>query len=188
MAAFSPFHPEKGKTHRAVVARKQLMKKDIFLGALLIALSLILFVELRETKNPAIMMDQVSAATFPNLLVGVLVLLAVILIITSCIKLNKEKGPGTKTEPSRLNWGKLKYTYQVPMLMFVLLCFYIFLTPVIGFYTMTFTFFISTGILLGGPGRKNIVMVVPTALASILGVYYIFQVYMRVIMPGGILF
>ena len=163
------------------------MKKDIFLGSLLIALSLGLLVELRGTKNPAIMMDQVSAAAFPNLLVGILLLLALLLITTSAIKLKKEKALGIKSEPAKLNWNKLKYTYQVPIVMFVFLSFYIFLTPVIGFYTMTFAFFVSTGILLGGPGRRNIVMVVSAALAAIIGVYYIFQVYMYVIMPRGFL-
>jgi len=72
--------------------------------------------------------------------------------------------------------------------MFVLLCFYIFLTPVVGFYTMTFLFFVSTGILLGGTVKRNLVTVTSAALASIFGVYYIFQVYMRVIMPAGFLF
>ena len=164
------------------------MKKDIFLGVLLAALSLILFVELQKTKNPAIMMDQVSAATFPRLLAGVLMLLAVILILTSWTKLKREKVPKEKAESAGLKWDKLKYTYQVPVLMFVSLCFYIFLTPVIGFYTMTFLFFVGTGILLGGPGRKNIVILVPVALASIIFVYYVFQVYMQVIMPSGWLY
>ncbi|MEW6673715.1 MAG: tripartite tricarboxylate transporter TctB family protein [Thermodesulfobacteriota bacterium] len=164
------------------------MKKDIFLGSALVAMSVILFVELQKTKNPAIMADQVSAATFPSLLVGVLLLLGVLLVVTACLKKNKQKGQEGQARPAPFNWGKLRYTYQVPMLMFVFLCFYIFLTPVIGFYTMTFLFFVSTGILLGGPARKNIAMVVPAALASIIFVYYVFQVYMRVIMPDGLLY
>jgi len=82
------------------------MKKDIFLGSALAAVSLILLAELRKTKNPAIMADQVSAATFPNLLVGMLMLLAALLIISSVSRLKRKKNgrPRPKT-PGRAGAG-----------------------------------------------------------------------------------
>jgi len=72
-------------------------------------------------------------------------------------------------------------------LMFAFLTAYIFLIPVVGFYSLTIGFFLCVGFLLGGWGRKNAVTVVLTSFAAAILIYYVFEVNMGVIMPRGFL-
>jgi hypothetical protein len=162
------------------------MKRDFFLGVGLIVMSVIFWLELESVRNPAIMSEELSAAVFPRLMTGALAFLGLLLSVSSLMKWRR-KHPGEipKAGPG---WNKFKSTYQVPFLMFFALTAYVFLIPVVGFYVMSLWFFISLGLLLGGLQVKNLIAVAATSLGTVLVIYYVFQVHMRVIMPSGFLF
>jgi Tripartite tricarboxylate transporter TctB family len=163
------------------------MTRDVYLGVGLVVLAVIFWTELGKVKNPAIMKEEMSAAVFPWLMVGTLAFLGFLLALSSFVR-RKRGGGGDVTTGGPVSWWTLlKTTYLVPGLMFASLTVYVFLIPVVGFYSLTAVFFLGVGLLLGGWGRKNVVTVVITSLGAALLVYYVFEVNMGVFMPRGFL-
>lgn len=162
------------------------MNRDFYLGVGLIVLSVIFWMELEGVKNPAIMSEELSAAVFPRLMTGALAFLGLLLSVSSFAKWRR-KHP-EEIPKAGATWSRFKSTYQVPLLMFFALTAYVFLIPVVGFYVMSLCFFMSLGLLLGGLQIKNLITVAATSLGAVLVIYYVFQVHMRVFMPGGFLF
>ena len=163
------------------------MKKDIVIGLAATAFSAACLVSLGNMKQGFAMEDNVSASFFPYVMVGLLGFLGVLQTInafTALLKAHKDSGKTT----DKVDWEKFKNRYQVPFLMFFLVAAYIFLIPVIGFYTMTLVFFIALGTLLGGPSLKNLLKVSGAAAGTILFMYLVFQVSLRIYMPDGIFY
>lgn len=163
------------------------MKRDVYLGVGLIVLAAILWTELGKVKNPAIMKEEMSAAVFPWLMVGTLAFLGFLLAISSFVRMKRDGDGDAVASTPVSRWTALTTTYLVPGLMFAFLTVYIFLIPVVGFYSLTIAFFLCLGFLLGGWGRKNAVTIVITAFAAAILIYYVFEVHMGVIMPRGFL-
>ncbi len=163
------------------------MKKDIVIGLVTVAVSAACLISLSNMKQGFAMEDNVSASFFPYVMVGLLGFLGVLQTINAFADLLKaRKDPGGKRE--KIDWGKYWKRYQVPFLMFSLVAVYIFLIPVIGFYTMTVIFFIALGMLLGGPSLQNLLKVSGAAAGTILFMYLVFQVSLRIYMPSGIFY
>jgi putative tricarboxylic transport membrane protein len=163
------------------------MKKNIVIGLATTAVSAACLVSLSNMKQGFAMEDNVSASFFPYVMVGLLGFLGVLQTINAFVDLVKaRKDSGQKAV--KTDWGKFWKRYQVPLLMFFLVAAYIFLIPVIGFYTMTAVFFLALGLLLGGPSLKNVLKVSGAAAGTILFMYLVFQVSLRVYMPSGILY
>ncbi|MHB8770311.1 MAG: tripartite tricarboxylate transporter TctB family protein [Syntrophales bacterium] len=163
------------------------MKKDVVIGLAATAFSAACLVSLSNMKQGFAMEDNVSASFFPYVMVVLLGFLGVLQMLSSLAGLLKaRKDPEKKSE--RIDWGKFWKRYQVPFLMFTSVAVYIFLIPVIGFYTMTAIFFITLGGLLGGPSLKNLLKVSGAAAGTILFMYLVFQVSLRIYMPEGIFY
>lgn len=161
------------------------MNKDLPVGIVMVLLSALFALDLRTVKNPDIIQNQVGVTLFPWLMLGALALLGFLLIIFSLRKMKQRAG---SAEQKPMDWGRFRSTYAVPSLMFVMLTAYIFLTPLIGFYTMSLLFFVSLGLLLGGFNKRNMLTVGIGSIATVLSVYLIFQVMLQVWMPQGLLF
>ncbi|RJQ55113.1 MAG: tripartite tricarboxylate transporter TctB family protein [Desulfobacteraceae bacterium] len=162
------------------------MKKDLAIGLVAIAVSTACVIDLVNMKQGFIMEDQVSASFFPYMMVGLLGVLGVLQAIGSSAEILRARKEERK--PEKIDWGKLKRRYQVPSLMFIFVSVYIFLIPVIGFYTMTVFFFIALGMLLGGLSIRNILKVAGATAGTILFMYFIFEVSLQVYMPTGIFY
>jgi hypothetical protein len=72
--------------------------------------------------------------------------------------------------------------------MFLFVAGYIFLIPVIGFYTMTVLFFIALGMLLGGVSYRIFFKVAGATVGVILVIYFLFEVSLQVYMPTGMFY
>lgn len=163
------------------------MKKDIVIGLVTMAISAACLISLSNMKQGFAMADNVSASFFPYVMVGLLGFLGVLQTINAFAALLKaRKDTGRKS--GKTDWEKSWKRYQVPFLMFFLVAAYIFLIPVIGFYTMTAVFFLALGMLLGGPSLKNVLKVSGAAAGTILFMYLVFQVSLRIYMPSGIFY
>ena len=163
------------------------MKKDIVIGTAAMAFCAVCLVSLGQMKQGFVMEDNVSASFFPYVMVGLLGFLGLLQTISGIAGLlNARHAP--QAEAKKIDWRAFWERYQVPLLMFSLVAAYIFLIPVIGFYTMTALFFLALGILLGGLSRKNVLKVSGAAAGTILFMYYVFQVSLRIYMPDGIFY
>lgn len=163
------------------------MKKNIIIGFAAMGFSAVCLVSLSNMKQGFAMEDNVSASFFPYVMVGLLGFLGVLQTIDAfATLLRARKDPERK--PEKIDWDALKKRYQVPLLMFILVAAYIFLIPVIGFYTMTAVFFLALGMLLGGPSLKNVLKISGAAAGTILLMYLVFEVSLRIYMPSGILY
>ncbi|MBM4313193.1 MAG: tripartite tricarboxylate transporter TctB family protein [Deltaproteobacteria bacterium] len=163
------------------------MKKNIVIGLVTTAVSAACLVSLSTMKQGFAMEDNVSASFFPYVMVGLLGFLGVLQTINAFVDLLKAgKDPDKKAV--KTDYGEFWKRYQVPLLMFILVAAYIFLIPVIGFYTMTAVFFLALGLLLGGPSLKNILKVSGAAAGTILFMYLVFEVSLRIYMPSGIFY
>jgi len=163
------------------------MKRDLVIGLVTIAVAVACIIDLVNMKQGFIMEDQVSASFFPYLMVGLLGILGVLQLINAAAAMLKARKDPAR-EPEQIDWGKLKQRYQVPFLMFLFVSGYIFLIPVIGFYTMTVVFFIALGMLLGGLSFKNFLKVAGATAGTVLFMYYVFQFSLQVYMPTGIFY
>lgn len=162
------------------------MKKDLVVGLLTIAVSIACVVNLVTMKQGFVLEDQVSATFFPYLMTGLLGLLGVLQVVkASAVLLREHKGH--QSPPQAFDWETFKKRYQVPFLMFSFVSGYIFLIPAIGFYAMTVVFFIALGVLLGGLSFKNFLAVAGATAGTVLFIYFVFEVSLRVYMPSGIL-
>jgi hypothetical protein len=159
------------------------MKKDISVGLIIFVLSVLFALDLKDVKNPGIMDNQVGVAIFPWIMVVALGLLGLFVAIAGFLKLRKAAGKPVQ-RPVVGFWTK----YTVPYVMLLMVTIYIVLVPVIGFYVMSFVFFIALGVLLGGFDWKNILRVSIGAVATVAAVYGIFQISLQLWMPQGLLF
>ena len=161
------------------------MIKNLLIGIGMVFLAFLCALDLRTVKNPDIIKNQVGVALFPWLMVGALALLGLILAVSSFVRMKKDGG---QSERKTTDWGRFRSSYAVPLLMFLILTAYIFLTPLVGFYVMSLFFFVGLGLLLGGFNRRNVITVCIGSIATVLSVYLIFQVVLQVWMPDGLLF
>lgn len=163
------------------------MKKDVAIGLAAMAIAAACLVSLSNMKQGFAMEDNVSASFFPYVMVGLLGFLGLLQAINSIVEVLKvRRARGEEAE--KVDWAKFWQRYQVPLLMFAQVAVYIFLIPVIGFYTMTAVFFLALGVLLGGPSLKNVLKVSGAAAGTILFMYFVFQISLRIYMPEGILY
>lgn len=162
------------------------MKKELVIGLVTIAVSAACLIELATLKKGFIMADQVSASFFPYLMIGLLGLLGVLQTINaSAAMLKARSDPAAQKQ---VDWDQFKRRYQVPLLMFLFVAGYIFLIPVIGFYTMTVLFFIALGMLLGGVSYRIFFKVAGATVGVILIIYFLFEVSLQVYMPTGMFY
>jgi membrane glycosyltransferase len=163
------------------------MKKDIVIGLVTMAVSAVCLISLGNMKQGFAMEDNVSASFFPYVMVGLLGFLGLLQAINGVAALLKARREQEK-KADKIDWGNFWKRYQVPLLMFLLVAVYIFLIPVIGFYTMTVAFSLALGVLLGGHSAKNLLKVAGAAAGTALFMYFVFQVSLRIYMPDGIFY
>lgn len=163
------------------------MKKDLVIGLLTVGVSAAFVTELATLKQGFVMADQVSASFFPYLMIGLLGFLGVLQTINASTAMLKARGDRSSAA-KQVDWDQFKKRYQVPLLMFLFVSGYIFLIPVIGFYTMTVLFFIALGLLLGGLSYKIFLKIAGATAGVILIIYYLFEVSLQVYMPTGMFY
>lgn len=160
------------------------MKKDIWVGLIIFALSVLFALDLRGVQNPDIIKNQVGVSVFPWMMIVVLGFLGLFVFVSALLKMRREKAAAKAKADGPTFWTK----YTVPFVMFVILTVYILLVPVVGFYVMSLLFFIALGLLLGGFQWRNVIRVSIGALATVAVVYGIFQKGLQLWMPQGFLF
>ena len=158
------------------------MKKDVWVGLIIFALSVLCAWDLKDVQNPDIIKNQVGVALFPWMMVVALGLLGLFVTGAALWKLRRQRE--VRKAPGVPFWTK----YTVPYAMFAILTGYIVLTPVVGFYAMSLVFFMALGTLLGGFKTKNIITTGIGAVVTVAVVYGIFQVALQLWMPQGFLF
>jgi len=160
------------------------MKKDIWVGLIILGLSVLFALDLKGVQNPDLIKNQVGVALFPWMMIVVLGFLGLFLSLSALLKMRREKGAARAKAPG-VTFGA---RYLVPFVMFLILTIYILLVPVVGFYVMSFLFFTALGLLLGGFQWRNVIRVSIGAVATVAAVYGIFQMGLQLWMPQGLLF
>jgi uncharacterized iron-regulated membrane protein len=158
------------------------MKKDVWVGLIIFALSVLCGWDLKDVQNPDIIKNQVGVALFPWMMVISLGGLGLFVAGAALWKLRR--GEDVPKAPGVPFWTK----YTVPFLMLVILTAYILLVPVVGFYAMSVLFFFALGLLLGGFRKKNVITTGIGAVVTVAIAYGIFQVSLQLWMPEGFLF
>ena len=147
------------------------LSKDGWGGLAVLAASLFLFaLTLGLRDNPLV---PIGPGYYPRIVLGVTALLAFALVILDL--------RATKPAPQARNLN-----YLLVIEMFALFGLYCGALPYLGFRISTFIYVAATNGLLDRPkGWKGAARVLAVALITTVGVYYIFERYLTVLMPRG---
>lgn len=161
------------------------MRKDGIVGLLLLLMSGWVFLQTREIPHPPF--TPLGPAFYPRVLLALLGLLSLFLIASDLTKGWRRRGvPEEERVPMPL---KAWIVHSSP----VLACFtttfaYVVLLPILGYPLSTGLFVASLFGLLGPKRLKQVPLALLTGVATAALTYWIFEVYLRTLLPRGILF
>lgn len=147
-------------------------RADAVAGALLLALAGAVIWLSGEIPSPPFV--PVTPAFFPRLLATILAILALPLVVRG---LRARRAPG---EAARAPLAPA-------LLVFGPLAGYLLLVPLLGFFAGTFLFVLAEGVLLGARTPRGVARAVAVALVTTLACYLVFERYLRVLFPDGLL-
>ncbi|HEX7126118.1 MAG TPA: tripartite tricarboxylate transporter TctB family protein [Thermodesulfobacteriota bacterium] len=145
-------------------------RADAVIALVLLALAGLVFWRARDIASPPFV--PLSAAFFPKVLAGVLAILALILLVQG-LRARRRRSPSAPVLPALLVFGPLGA--------------YLLLVPVLGFFSATFFFVLAEGILLGERRAAALGRAVAVAAGTTVVCYLVFERYLRVLFPGGLI-
>ena len=161
------------------------MGRDSLVGLLLLLLCTWLYWQSREIPSPPFV--PLGPAFYPQVVLGLLAFLSLLLTFRGLIKGGRQAGPSALGDlPSRARAWLGRYGR-------VLLCLgtlgaYAALLPILGYLLSTFLF---TGVLqwlLGSRALRTLPFSLAVAAGTAYSTYLVFEVYLRVLLPRGVLF
>lgn len=147
-------------------------RADAVIGLVLLALSAAFIWLARAITSPPFV--PISAAFFPTVLAGILAVLALLLVVRG---LRAARGPV----------GGGRAAIRSALLVFGPLGAYLLLVPVLGFFSATFLFVLAEGVLLGERRAAAIGRAALVAAGATAACYLVFERYLRVLFPGGLI-
>lgn len=147
-------------------------RADVVIGALLFALAAAVLWFARDI--PSAPFVPVAPASFPRLLAGVLAGLALLLAVRGLLAAPQAR-------------AATRAALAPALLVFGPLAGYLLLVPVLGFFSSTFLFVLAQGLLLGGRGVRDLARAAVVAAVTTVACYLVFERYLRVLFPEGLL-
>ena len=150
------------------------MGRDGYTGLAVLAASLALFWgTLGLERHP---MVPVGPAFYPQIVLGVTAVMALVLIVSSFVVPAKAGARSASPQPN----------YALVLAAFAVFLLYAVALPYLGFRLSTFLFLLAMPVVLERPAdRRRWILVLGVAIAGTLATYFLFEGYLHVLMPRG---
>lgn len=148
---------------------------DVYAGIVILAVSIYFLVQAREFPE--------RAALFPNLILGLFIFFAILLLINGVRKMALQKRDldvPAADEEERLTISMIK----MPILILVVVTAYVFLINVLGFFVSTALFMVGILYMLQ---LRSLKMYLLTIIFTLLFIYLLFVKLLHVFLPTGLL-
>lgn len=155
------------------------MGRDGVAGLLLLALSILLTVQAREI--PRTLFLPLGADFFPRVLLVILAAGSLLLLTLDILRHRRQRATGEGTPRFR------EVPRSIPAI-FAVFAVYVFLMPVLGFALATLAFVAVAQILLGPHRPRDLPRIALVAIGTATGTYLMFERYLHVFLPRGVLF
>jgi len=152
------------------------MHRDAVVGGLLALLSLFLLWKTGEIPHPPLI--PIGPAFYPRVILTIFLVLSLLLVVS---------GFRAQAVPRRWSWRAWFARYRVILGCFVVFCAYVLALPILGYLLATALFTVVMQWLLGRHGLRRLPGVLAVAIGTSLGTYFIFELYLYVLLPRGIL-
>jgi hypothetical protein len=153
------------------------MHRDAVVGGLLALLSLFLLWETRQIPHPPLI--PIGPAFYPRVILSIFLLLSLGLLIS---------GLRAPRSARVWNWRAWFSRYQIILGSFLLFGLYVLAMPLLGYLLSTAFFIAAMQWLLGHRGLRRLPGVLAVAVGTSVGTYVVFQLYLYVLLPRGVLF
>lgn len=153
------------------------MHRDAVVGGVLALGSLFLLWQTREIPHPPLI--PVSPAFYPRVVLSVFLLLSLGLLIS---------GLRAPPRPRAWNWRAWLARYRLILAGFLLFGLYTLALPLLGYLLSTALFTAAMQWALGRRGLRRFPGVLTVAVGTAVGTYVVFQLYLYVLLPRGVLF
>jgi putative tricarboxylic transport membrane protein len=152
------------------------MHRDAVVGGLLALLSVVLLWETREIPHPPLI--PIGPAFYPRVILSIFLVLSVLLLVS-----------GLRARAPRRDWdGRAWFSrYRLILGSFALFGLYVLAMPVLGYLLSTGAFTLAMQWLLGRRGLRQQPWVLGVAVGTALTTYVVFERYLYVLLPRGIL-
>lgn len=153
------------------------MHRDAAVGGLLALLSVFLLWETREIPHPPFV--PLGPAFYPRAVLSVFFLLSLVLLVS-----------GLRAGRPVRGWDRRAWfaRYRVILGSFLLFGLYVLAMPALGYLLSTGLYTATMQWLLGRRGLRRLPGIVAVAVGTSTGTYVVFQLYLHVLLPRGILF
>ena len=155
------------------------MGRDAITGLVVFAMSLFLFwATLKLERHPLV---PVGPEFYPQLVLGVTALLALLLVVSDLIA---HRGARVATPPA-VSTARANYTLVV--IAFAIFATYVIALPYLGFRVATLAFLVAMPLALQAPRgvRRRWIVVFAVALVATVVIYLAFESYLQVLLPRG---
>ncbi len=155
------------------------MGRDGVAGLLLLALSILLAVQTRQIPRTPFL--PLGADFFPRVLLGILAAGSLLLLALDLLRRRQKQGTREGLPRFRDVPG------SIPAI-FAAFAGYVFLMPTLGFFLATLAFVAVAQILLGPHRPRDLPRIALVAVGTATLTYLIFEQYLHVFLPRGLLF
>lgn len=155
------------------------MGRDGVAGLLLLGIAGLLAVQARQIPRSPFL--SIGADFFPRVLLGILGAGAALLLARDVLRSRRKQGTQEKVARFR------EIPHSVPSA-FAAFAVYVFLMPTLGFFLATLTFVAVAQVLLGPHRPRDLPRIALVALGTAAGTYLVFERYLHVFLPRGVLF
>lgn len=162
------------------------MRADLYLGIVLVLFCLILFVELIIMPSKSFEGGGLTSSSFPFLVLLLTIILSVSLLIKGWISMRSAPKDDESAKPEKDSERQRRYLF--PLITIFSVGGYLLLFPFLGFYPVTLIFLLVLGWLLSPRKKKSIILVGTVAVGMFIALYFTFEIWLRVLLPRGILF
>lgn len=153
------------------------MHRDAVVGGLLALLSAFLLWETRQIPHPPLI--PIGPAFYPRVVLSIFFLLSLLLLISGLRASRPERA---------LDWRAWLTCYRVILGAFLLFGLYTLAMPRLGYLLSTFLFTAALEWWLGHRGLRRLPGLVAVAVGTSVGTYVVFELYLHVLLPRGVLF
>lgn len=153
------------------------MHRDAVVGGLLALLSLFLLWETREIPHPPLI--PIGPAFYPRVILSIFLLLSLGLVVS---------GLRAPRSARVWNWRAWFIRYRIILGSFLLFGLYTLAMPLLGYLLSTALFTAAMQWLLGRRRLRRLPGILAVAVGTSVGTYVVFQLYLYVLLPRGVLF
>jgi len=155
------------------------MGRDGAAGLLLLALSILLGIQTRQIPRTPFL--PLGADFFPLILLAILAAGSLLLVALD-IFLHRRRGAAQENLP------RFRHVPRAIPALFATFAGYVFLMPILGFILATLAFVAVAQVLLGPHRPRDLARIGLLAVGTAAGTYLVFERYLHVFLPRGVLF